>query len=168
MPVLPLVASTIVVLPGSMRPSRSAASIIATPMRSLTLPPGLNDSSLPNSSIPSGASRRSSTIGVRPTCSAMLSGGSPTPEFLSVYERILAMPDIESAELRLMAAAIDADLQPRVRLDADLSAEGAQRLHDMLTAVAGDVLPQAGIETVWPLYRLLDALESAAPVPPPG
>ena len=31
-------------------PSASAASIIATPMRSLTLPPGLNDSSLANSS----------------------------------------------------------------------------------------------------------------------
>ena len=40
-PVLPLVASTIVVRPGSIRPSRSAASIIATPMRSFTLPPGL-------------------------------------------------------------------------------------------------------------------------------
>jgi hypothetical protein len=47
MPVLPDVASTIVVRPGSMRPSRSAASSIATPMRSLTEPPGLNDSSLP-------------------------------------------------------------------------------------------------------------------------
>ena len=56
MPVLPLVASTIVVRPGSMRPSRSAASIIATPMRSLTLPPGLNASSLPNSSTPSAPS----------------------------------------------------------------------------------------------------------------
>ena len=47
MPVLPLVASTIVVLPGSIRPSASAASIIATPMRSLTEPPGLYISSLP-------------------------------------------------------------------------------------------------------------------------
>ena len=46
MPVLPLVASTIVVRPGSIRPSRSAASIIATPMRSLTEPPGLSASSL--------------------------------------------------------------------------------------------------------------------------
>jgi hypothetical protein len=46
MPVLPLVASTIVVRPGSIRPSASAASIIATPMRSLTEPPGLNISSL--------------------------------------------------------------------------------------------------------------------------
>ncbi len=48
MPVLPLVASTIVVRPGSIRPSASAASIIATPIRSLTDPPGLNISSLPN------------------------------------------------------------------------------------------------------------------------
>jgi hypothetical protein len=75
MPVLPLVASTIVVRPGSMRPSASAASIIATPMRSLTEPPGLSISSLPNSSPPaSPVMRVSRTIGVRPTCSAMLTG----------------------------------------------------------------------------------------------
>ena len=66
-PVLPEVASTIVERPGSMSPSASAASIIATPMRSLTLPPGLKDSSLPNSRTPSGAIRVSSSIGVRPT-----------------------------------------------------------------------------------------------------
>ena len=41
MPVLPEVASTMVVRPGSIRPSASAASIMATPMRSLTLPAGL-------------------------------------------------------------------------------------------------------------------------------
>jgi hypothetical protein len=40
-PVLPDVASTIVVRPGSMVPSASAASIIAMPIRSLTDPPGL-------------------------------------------------------------------------------------------------------------------------------
>ena len=55
MPVLPLVASTIVVRPGSIRPSASAASIIATPMRSLTLPPGLKASSLANSCTPFSA-----------------------------------------------------------------------------------------------------------------
>ena len=49
-PVLPLVASTIVVRPGSIRPSASAASIIATPILSLTLPPGLNASSFAYSS----------------------------------------------------------------------------------------------------------------------
>ena len=74
-PVLPLVASTIVVRPGSIRPSRSAASIIATPIRSLTLPPGLNASSLANSSTSlSPAILASCTIGVRPTRSAMLIG----------------------------------------------------------------------------------------------
>ena len=69
MPVLPLVASTIVLRPGSIRPSFSAASIIATPMRSLTLPPGLKDSSLAYSSTstPSGSSRVRRTIGVPPT-----------------------------------------------------------------------------------------------------
>ncbi len=41
MPVLPDVGSTIVVRPGTITPSASAASIMATPMRSLTLPPGL-------------------------------------------------------------------------------------------------------------------------------
>jgi hypothetical protein len=41
MPVLPEVDSTIVLRPGSMRPSASATSIIDTPMRSLTLPAGL-------------------------------------------------------------------------------------------------------------------------------
>src|SRR3954468_15129227 len=64
-----------VVRPGSIRPSASAASIIATPMRSLTDPPGLNISSLANSSPGASDSRRvSCTIGVRPTQSAMLTG----------------------------------------------------------------------------------------------
>jgi hypothetical protein len=40
-PVLPEVGSTIVLRPGWMRPSASAASIIDTPIRSLTLPAGL-------------------------------------------------------------------------------------------------------------------------------
>ena len=68
-PVLPDVASTIVVRPGSMRPSRSAASIMATPMRSFTEPPGLKASSLANSStsVSAGSIRVSCTIGVRPT-----------------------------------------------------------------------------------------------------
>ena len=75
MPVFPEVDSTIVFRPGSIRPSASAASIIATPIRSLTLPPGLYDSSFPISSAPqSGATRPSLTIGVLPTRSARLSG----------------------------------------------------------------------------------------------
>ena len=74
-PVLPEVDSTIVLRPGSIRPSASAASIIATPMRSLTLPPGLYASSFAISSAPqSGARRVSRTIGVPPTRSARLSG----------------------------------------------------------------------------------------------
>src|ERR1044071_2638957 len=58
MPVLPLVASTTVVRPGSIRPSFSAASIIATPIRSLTDPPGLNISSLPKTAPPPSGARR--------------------------------------------------------------------------------------------------------------
>jgi hypothetical protein len=41
MPVLPEVDSTITFRPGSIRPSASAASIMATPILSLTLPAGL-------------------------------------------------------------------------------------------------------------------------------
>src|SRR2546422_8012977 len=51
-PVLPDVASTISP-PGLRRPSRSAASIIATPIRSLTEPPGLKNSALAYSGVPS-------------------------------------------------------------------------------------------------------------------
>jgi hypothetical protein len=61
-----------------------------------------------------------------------------------------------------MARSIDASLEPRVRLELDLSAEGAQRLHDVLTAVAADLATKAGIETSWPLHRLLGALEELA------
>ncbi len=46
MPVLPLVGSTITVRPRSISPRASASSIIASPIRSLTEPPGLRDSSL--------------------------------------------------------------------------------------------------------------------------
>ena len=80
MPVLPLVASTMVVRPGTIRPSASAASIIATPILSLTLPPGLNASSLakrrtPLSPAPVPASMPAISIsGVRPTSSVMLIG----------------------------------------------------------------------------------------------
>src|SRR3989442_4324090 len=49
-PVLPDVASTISP-PGLRRPSRSAASIIATPIRSLTEPPGLKNSALAYSGV---------------------------------------------------------------------------------------------------------------------
>src|SRR6266550_336355 len=49
-PVLPDVASTIRP-PGLRRPSRSAASIIATPIRSFTEPPGLKNSALANTGV---------------------------------------------------------------------------------------------------------------------
>jgi hypothetical protein len=69
----------------------------------------------------------------------------------------------EPDELRRMAVAIDADREPRVALHAELSAEAAQRLHDILSAVLADLSQHAGIETTWPLLRLLVALEETAP-----
>src|SRR5215475_3829044 len=66
-PVLPEVGSTIVP-PGRSFPSRSACSIIARPIRSLTDPPGLRYSSLARiRACPGGESRSSRTIGVPPT-----------------------------------------------------------------------------------------------------
>ena len=50
MPVLPEVGSTITDSPGVMRPSRSAASIMDSAMRSFSEPPGLNCSHLQNTS----------------------------------------------------------------------------------------------------------------------
>src|ERR1051326_7856422 len=72
-PVLPDVHSTIVP-PCFRRPSFSAASTMARPMRSFTLPPGLKNSSLASTGQGrSFATRRSRTSGVRPTVSRMLS-----------------------------------------------------------------------------------------------
>ena len=69
---LPEVGSTIVP-PGLSSPSRSAASIIASPMRSFTEPPGFRYSSLARI-VPgtSGEIRSSRTIGVPPTRSSTL------------------------------------------------------------------------------------------------
>jgi hypothetical protein len=72
------------------------------------------------------------------------------------------MPSPDPDELRRMALAIDSGLEPRVRIDADLSAEAAQRLLDILSAVAADLSQHAGIETTWPLVRLIAVLEGAA------
>src|SRR5215218_4603816 len=67
-PVLPLVGSTITERPRSISPSRSAASTIATPIRSLTEPPGLKNSSFATTSPGrSAASRGSATSVVLPT-----------------------------------------------------------------------------------------------------
>ena len=74
MPVLPEVGSISVVLPGAMRPSASMASIIATPMRSLTEAIGLKNSSLAISlaTMPFSAANLSSrTRGVSPIVSVM-------------------------------------------------------------------------------------------------
>ena len=70
-PVLPLVGSTTMVS-GLIRPAFSAASIIATPMRSLTLADGLKDSSFPRTSAPApSVTWRSRTSGVLPVSSVM-------------------------------------------------------------------------------------------------
>ena len=73
MPVLPLVGSMITVsLP--IRPSRSAASIIALAMRSLTLHSGFRFSNLPATvAWQPSAIRRSRTSGVLPTHCVMSS-----------------------------------------------------------------------------------------------
>src|SRR5215475_14382131 len=69
-PVLPEVGSTIVP-PGLSFPSRSAWSIIARPIRSLTEPPGLRYSSLAMiRARPRGESLSSRTIGESPTRSS--------------------------------------------------------------------------------------------------
>jgi hypothetical protein len=73
-PVFPLVGS-MMVPPGLSRPARSAASIIGSPMRSFTEPPGFNISSLASSSgwrsagAMSRVSRLIRTSGVSPTSS---------------------------------------------------------------------------------------------------
>src|SRR3954447_21852011 len=128
-PVLPLVASTMVVRPGSIRPSASAASIIATPMRSLTDPPGLNISSFPNTR-PAGSPniRLSWTMGVRPPCSAMLTGMRPMgPAYPPVRAAIRS--GYERAE------AGDRGLRAGLALDRD-GLGGA----DVLARVRGDLL----------------------------
>ena len=61
-----------------------------------------------------------------------------------------------------MAMAIDADREPRVRIEADLSAEAAQRVHDVLSGIAAQLDEHAGLETSWPVHRMLAALEAAA------
>ena len=63
---LPALASTMVA-PGSMRPRRSASTIIASAARSFTLPPGAKNSSFASTSAcPAGTTRRRRTSGVRP------------------------------------------------------------------------------------------------------
>ena len=73
-PVLPAVASTMVP-PGFSQPSRSAASIIETAIRSLIEPPGLELSSLRNRRQGPVSMLRTSTIGVWPIMSSRLWAG---------------------------------------------------------------------------------------------
>src|SRR5690349_6812909 len=74
-PVLPDVASTISP-PGLSRPSRSAASIIAMPMRSFTEPPGLKNSALAYTGVRTPCVTRLSRIsGVQPIVSRTLAYG---------------------------------------------------------------------------------------------
>jgi hypothetical protein len=71
LPVLPPVYST-TVCPGVRRPDRSAPSIIASAIRSLYEPVGLQDSSLTQISAASGVARRfRRTIGVFPIDSSI-------------------------------------------------------------------------------------------------
>jgi hypothetical protein len=70
--VFPEVGSTMVP-PGFSRPAFSAASIMAMPMRSLTLPPGLNDSTLAARVAGPAWKRPSLTRGVFPRVSRMFS-----------------------------------------------------------------------------------------------
>src|SRR5271155_180717 len=73
MPVFPLVGSRMMVS-GLINPACSAASIMATPMRSLTLPPGLKNSSLATTSATApSVTRRSRSSGVFPTSCVMSS-----------------------------------------------------------------------------------------------
>lgn len=67
------------------------------------------------------------------------------------------MPDVPADELRRMAETIDAGLEPRIRLDASLSTEGAERLRDALLAVSGPLM----IERSWPLLRMAALLDEA-------
>ncbi|MCW2990651.1 MAG: hypothetical protein JWM73_1245 [Solirubrobacterales bacterium] len=71
------------------------------------------------------------------------------------------MPEVPEDEQRRMAEAIDSGLEPRVRLDAELSAEAADKLRDILTAVAADLDQRSGIEASWPLVRMVDLLSQA-------
>src|SRR5678815_2438836 len=82
-PVLPLVGSTMVP-PGFSRPSCSAFSIMLSPIRSFTLPPGLKDSSLTSvSAHPSFGMRFRRTIGVLPISWQMLSHTALSMGFLA-------------------------------------------------------------------------------------
>jgi len=81
MPVLPEVGSTSTVS-GLTRPARSMSSIMATPMRSFTLPAGLRNSSFARTLAFTPricGKRRSCTIGVSPIASVIEAKTRPRP-----------------------------------------------------------------------------------------
>lgn len=67
------------------------------------------------------------------------------------------MPEIPADELRRMAEAIDGSREPRVRLDAELSAEAAGKVAAVLETVAG----QTTVEQGWPMLRVAALLRDA-------
>lgn len=71
------------------------------------------------------------------------------------------MPDLPPDEQRRMAAAIDAGLEPRVRLDGEISAEAAAKVADVLAAVAADLEQRSGIAASWPLVHVAGLLGGA-------
>ena len=86
-PVLPLVGSMIVP-PGASRPSRSARSTMARPMRSLTEPPGFRYSTLASScGATARPTRDSRTSGVPPTVSRIESSTCMGPILLGSWSQ---------------------------------------------------------------------------------
>ena len=57
-----------------------------------------------------------------------------------------------------MAAAIDESHEPRVRVDAELSAEAARKVAALLETVA----EQTTVEQAWPMLRVAALLREAA------
>src|SRR5690349_1941166 len=122
MPVLPDVASTTVVRPGSISPAASAASIIDTPILSFTLPAGLCDSSLPISSAwQSGATRVKRTSGVSPTSSARFLG--------------MALASLFSTLMRLSRGLLEISAREAIRRHERHAALVEDRGHRVLDAV---------------------------------
>src|SRR5699024_5698294 len=128
MPVLPEVASTIVP-PGLSSPDFSAASIIATPMRSLTEFAGLYDSSLAMTSAPERSLALLTRIsGVRPTRS----------------ETLLKM--VKVSPFTLLCASAVTGLSPIGRAaptaaEGQLSSRGPRRLVLIITTPSPTVFP---------------------------
>src|SRR5438132_5404521 len=131
-PVLPDVASTISP-PGLRRPSRSAASIIATPMRSLTEPPGLKNSALAYSGVRiPWATLFSRMSGVHPIVSrtsryALMWAGTGTP-LQRVTLRVAELDRLEEARGHGDAAA------PRRREPQFLRAADRRRVERRIAA----------------------------------